>query len=202
MITSALNNPSIKQKLHSLIFPTGDARPHAFFAWLFRRMMAKERKGKVRTTVRLDVIPSHRFALGKGALLEDYSVVNNQVGDVIIGKDSLIGLSNTLIGPVIIEQQVITAQNVTMSGLNHRYQDTTQTIRSQGYETRAILIRQGAWLGANAVILPGVCIGKNAVVAAGSVVTRDVPDYCVVAGNPARIVKRLDSTSQKWNKIQ
>ena len=55
------------------------------------------------------------------------------------------------------------------------------------------LIRQGAWIGAGATILPGVCVGKYAIVGAGSVVTKDVPDYAVVVGNPAKIVKMLDS---------
>ena len=50
------------------------------------------------------------------------------------------------------------------------------------------------WIGAGATILPGVCVGRHAIVGAGAVVTRDVPDYAVAAGNPARIIKWLDKT--------
>ena len=58
---------------------------------------------------------------------------------------------------------------------------------------KPVLIRQGAWIGAGATILPGVCVGKYAIVGAGSAVTKDVPDYAVVVGNPAKVVKVLDS---------
>ena len=54
--------------------------------------------------------------------------------------------------------------------------------------------------GANVTILKGVSIGENSIVAAGAVVTKDVPDYCVVGGNPARILKRYDFNTQKWVK--
>lgn len=54
-----------------------------------------------------------------------------------------------------------------------------------------IHIKEGAWLGSRCIILKGVTIGKHAVVAAGSVVTHNVPDYCVVAGNPSKIIKEL-----------
>ena len=57
---------------------------------------------------------------------------------------------------------------------------------------KPVLIERGAWIGAGATILPGVCVGTYAVVGAGAVVTKDVPDYAVVVGNPARIVKTLD----------
>ena len=54
-----------------------------------------------------------------------------------------------------------------------------------------VLIRRGAWIGAQCIILKGVTIGEGAVVGAGSVVTKDVPDWCIVAGNPARVVKEI-----------
>lgn len=58
--------------------------------------------------------------------------------------------------------------------------------------TKPVLIKEGAWIGFNASILKGVTIGKGAIVGAGSVVTKDVPDYAVVAGNPAEVVKYTD----------
>ena len=62
---------------------------------------------------------------------------------------------------------------------------------------KPILIKEDAWIGAGATILPGVCIGKHAVVGAGSVVTRDVPDYAVVVGSPAKVVRTLDAEKFK-----
>ena len=60
------------------------------------------------------------------------------------------------------------------------------------YERAPVRIGDGTWVGARAMILPGVTIGKRVVVAAGSVVTRDVPDDSLVAGNPARVIRSLD----------
>lgn len=56
-----------------------------------------------------------------------------------------------------------------------------------------VRIEDGAWIGAGAIILPGVTVGRKSVVGAGSVVTRDVPPYSIVAGNPARIIGRTDA---------
>ena len=61
-----------------------------------------------------------------------------------------------------------------------------------------VTINDGAWLCTNAVILPGVIIGKKTVVAAGSVVNRNIDDYCIVAGNPGKVVKEFDVLSNSW----
>jgi len=66
----------------------------------------------------------------------------------------------------------------------------------QGIEFKGhVHLCTGCWIGIGAVILPGVRVGRNAVVAANAVVTKDVPDYAVVAGIPARVIKRLDGPS-------
>ena len=62
---------------------------------------------------------------------------------------------------------------------------------------KPVLIKESAWIGAGATILPGVCVGRHAVVGAGSVVTKDVPDYAVAVGNPARVIKMLDKEKFK-----
>jgi acetyltransferase-like isoleucine patch superfamily enzyme len=73
---------------------------------------------------------------------------------------------------------------------NHAFEDTERPIYFQGHgAVRPVIIEEGCWIGANAIILPGVTIGKNAVVGAGSVVTKNVADYSVVAGIPARVIK-------------
>lgn len=65
-------------------------------------------------------------------------------------------------------------------------------IYDQGfYVSREVMLREGCWIGANVVILPGVTIGKNAVIGAGSIVTKSIPDFCVAAGNPAKVIKQI-----------
>jgi acetyltransferase-like isoleucine patch superfamily enzyme len=73
---------------------------------------------------------------------------------------------------------------------NHGYQDPDTPIGRQPPVNRPVTIGPGSWLGAGAIVLPGARIGRNVVIAAGSVVRGDVPDRCVVAGVPARIVRR------------
>jgi acetyltransferase-like isoleucine patch superfamily enzyme len=79
-----------------------------------------------------------------------------------------------------------------VTALNHNFADTNRRIDEQGISTRPVVIGDDVWIGANAVILPGVTIGRHVVVAAGAVVTQDVPDSCVVAGIPAKVVKKLE----------
>ena len=120
------------------------------------------------------------------------------MGDVIIGDYTRIGLRCTIIGPVQIGNHVILAQNVAISGLNHRYEDPTLPIHQQGVTTALIQIGDDSWVGANSVITAGIKIGKHVVVGAGSVVTKDIPDYSIAVGNPARIIKKYDSTINEW----
>lgn len=93
---------------------------------------------------------------------------------------------------VILEHDVLLAPNVFISDNSHRYDDLTQPIGVQETTTpKPIRIGEGSWIGINCVILPGVTIGKHCVIGANSVVNTSIPDFCVAAGSPARIVKRL-----------
>ncbi|WP_438403975.1 acyltransferase, partial [Aeromonas veronii] len=74
----------------------------------------------------------------------------------------------------------------------HAYDNVNIPIYDQGfYESKEVILREGCWIGANVVILPGVTIGKNAIIGAGSIVTKSVQDFCVAAGNPAKLIKKL-----------
>jgi acetyltransferase-like isoleucine patch superfamily enzyme len=94
---------------------------------------------------------------------------------------------------IVIEDDVMIGSGVHFYVNNHAFEDTFIPIIDQGYrDTRPILVKNGAWIGANAIILSGVTIGKNSVVGAGSVVTKNVPNYRVVAGNPAKVIKIIE----------
>ena len=149
----------------------------------------------------MDVMPFKKFNLGADSVIESFATVNNAVGDVIIGDRTLIGISDVIIGPVTIGNDVLFAQHVVLSGLNHGYQDVHIPISKQPYTTRQIIVEDGVWIGANTVVTAGVTIGKNSVVAAGSVVTRDVPPFSVAAGNPAKILKQYNPETEIWDKV-
>lgn len=109
---------------------------------------------------------------------------------VIIGKNVYIN-SNALLmsrGGIKIEDKVMIAANAQIISNNHDPYDL------QILTCKPVLIKESAWIGAGATILPGVCVGKHAIVGAMSVVTKDVPDYSVVVGSPARVVKELDKS--------
>ncbi len=90
-------------------------------------------------------------------------------------------------GGVEIGNDVQIAANVQVLTNNHDFYDRMVLTLQK------VAIRDGAWIGAGATILPGVTVGRHAVVGAGSVVTRDVDDFAVVAGNPAKVIRKLDS---------
>ncbi len=131
----------------------------------------------------------------KNAILHVYNFRDLPHAGIRIGARSLIGEACILRGQggITIGNDVFLAPLVQMLAVNHVYHDTTRPISLQGITCQGIAVEDGAWIGGGAIILDGVRIGKNAVVGAGAVVTRDVPDYCVAVGNPARIVRDLRS---------
>ncbi|PST87803.1 acyltransferase [Photobacterium iliopiscarium] len=89
-------------------------------------------------------------------------------------------------GQIVIEDNVLIGSGVHIYVSNHEYRDPDVDIYFQGHsESKSVLIKKGAWIGANCTILPGVIIGENAVVGAGSVVTKNIPARNVYVGNPA-----------------
>ena len=115
-----------------------------------------------------------------------------------IGTDSIISAKNR----IHIERDVLIAQSVLIVDHNHAYEDITVPIVKQGItEGGRIRIGQGCWIAHGAAILcpkGELTIGRNCVVAANSVVTRSIPDYSVVAGLPARIIRQYDPATKTW----
>lgn len=124
-------------------------------------------------------------------------------GEVVleIGDDTYIGYFGriTALGGVTIGRSVLIADRVYLSDTGHVYEDVTRPVKDQPLrEGRRLEVGDGAWIGVGAVVVGGVRIGRGAVVGAGAVVRDDVPDHCVVVGNPARIVRRYDEDAGAW----
>jgi serine acetyltransferase len=109
-----------------------------------------------------------------------------------IGDRCVIGRGSHIIAhhSIDIGDDVYTGPYVYITDQNHSYADPDQPIGGQWPVNSAVSIGAGSWLGTGAVILPGSTIGRNVVVAAGAVVRGEVPDQCVVAGIPARVVRQ------------
>ena len=87
---------------------------------------------------------------------------------------------------------VYTGPRVYITDINHGYERLDEPIGRQLQEARPVTIGDNCWLGTNSVILPGTHLGEHVVVAAGAVVSGQVPGRCVVAGSPARIIRRFN----------
>ncbi|MDD3968614.1 MAG: acyltransferase, partial [Proteiniphilum sp.] len=201
IIQKIKSNPAQKQWVLSLMMHPVKTRPRRWLRCLQFLYMKKGRKSVIYRSVRKDIVPFNRFIMGDYSVIEDYAIINNAVGDIVIGKDTRIGLGNTLIGPVRIGDNVHLAQNVVISGLNHRYQDIEKTISEQGIETKEVIIENDVWIAANSTILAGVHIGEHVVIGAGSVVTKNISSHCVAVGNPARVVKKFDIDKKQWIRV-
>jgi serine acetyltransferase len=118
----------------------------------------------------------------------------HELGDVPVlkvGNRCVIGRGSHIVAhqSIVIGDDVFTGPYVYITDQNHSYADPDVPIGRQWPVNSAVSIGAGTWLGAGVVILPGSTIGRNVVVAAGSVVRGKVPDLCVVAGIPAKIVR-------------
>ncbi|MCD9575247.1 acyltransferase [Flavobacterium soyae] len=121
---------------------------------------------------------------------------------LVIGNGSKIGNFNHIYATrcISIGENVLTADKVYISDNLHNYEDITTPIVKQSLKQVAnVFIGDGSWLGENVCII-GASIGKNCVVGANSVVTRNIPDYCIVVGAPATIIKRYCFDSASWKK--
>ena len=108
-----------------------------------------------------------------------------------IGDRCLIGRGSHIVAhhSIVIGDDVYTGPYVYITDQNHGYADPEVPIGRQWPSNAAVSIGAGSWLGAGVIVLPGAVIGRNVVVAAGSVVRGVVPDCCVIAGVPARVVR-------------
>ena len=145
------------------------------------------------------IVMGEHTAFQRGAWL--YCVpLNETTGQLRIGSKCVFGYNNhiTAIQDVVIEDEVLTANNVYISDNVHTYEDIhTPIIRQPVRFKGRVTIGRGSWLGENAVIL-GVSVGRNCVVGANAVVTRDVPDRCIVVGAPAKIIRHYDEAVATW----
>lgn len=116
---------------------------------------------------------------------------------IIIGKKCCFGEYNhiTSINSIIIGNNVLTGRWVTITDNSHGISDIESIkippINRKLFSKGAVVIEDDVWIGDKVTILPGVTIGKGVIVAANAVVTKDIPAYSVVAGNPARIIKSI-----------
>ncbi|MCK9204099.1 MAG: acyltransferase [Bacteroidales bacterium] len=199
IVETIKSSPRLKRITLRFLMPKNQARPRKWVIWFVNPFY--HHKGKhslIRKSTRMDLLPFNNFHLGDDSTVEDFTVINNGVGDIYIGDRTRIGIGCTLIGPVSVGNDVGVAQGVVMTALNHNYEDISKPTSKQGVSTAPIIIEDEVWLGANCVILPGITVGKHSVIAAGSVVTKNIPPYSVAFGNPARVIRQYKPDAKAW----
>lgn len=143
------------------------------------------------------------IAFGKNVILHK-CVRMDATGKIVVGTGTDINTYTRIESASMVEigENVLIGPNVYISDRSHQYQDINIPIKMQGYYTRGNLkIGNGTWIGIHACVIGNVEVGIGCVIGANAVVTKDIPDYCVVVGNPARIVKKYDFKEKKWVKI-
>lgn len=142
-----------------------------------------------------DVLIGPHISLSAG-MAPTQELINDRI--VSIGDRCLIGRHSSIVGhlSITIEEDVFFGPNVYVTDQNHSVDRLDLPIGKQSKPEEPVVIGAGSWLGTNSVVLPGVTIGKHVAVGAGSVVTSDVPDYAVVAGAPARVLRIADGKDQ------
>lgn len=109
---------------------------------------------------------------------------------------------------VEIGNNVLIASKVFISDICHgdysdseKMSDPNEHPKDRKLSAKPVVIHDDVWIGEMVSILPGVEIGKGAIIGANSVVTKSVPEYCIVAGNPAKVIKMFDFETEKWQKV-
>ena len=122
---------------------------------------------------------------------------------MVIGDGCKIGHFNHIacVNSVELGPKVLTADRVYISDHGHAFEDASVPIMDQPIVFRgSVAIGEGTWLGENVSVL-SCRIGRNCVVGTNAVVTKDIPDFCVAAGVPARVIRRFNQNSRRWDRV-
>ncbi|MDP3392435.1 DapH/DapD/GlmU-related protein [Sediminibacterium sp.] len=140
-----------------------------------------------------NIVLGNRVTIGKHAIIRPSNIYGGAIGAGLkvgdhsnIGPYSYIGCS----GKITIGNNVMISPRVSIYAENHVFDEANIPMKEQGVTQSAVTIEDDCWIAANSIILAGVTIGKGSVIAAGSVVTKSVPPYSVVAGVPAKVIKQ------------
>lgn len=130
-------------------------------------------------------------------------LTGTETAELIIEGGSTIGNFNHIYATkrIVIHKNVLTADKVYISDNLHGYEDINVPVLAQPIiQNGEVEIGEGSWLGENVCVL-GAKIGKHCVIGANSVVTKDIPNYSVAVGAPAKVIKKYNKTSRQWEKV-
>ena len=157
----------------------------------------------------LNISIARGFTSGVGTRLDAFPIADEMV--LHIGENVEINdyVHIAAIKYISIGNNTLIASRVFISDHNHGRFDggsaedaPTVPPAKRPLSSKPVRIGNNVWIGESACVMPGVSIGDGAVIGAGAVVTRDVPENCVAAGNPAKVIRRFDATTNEWKRVQ
>lgn len=158
-----------------------------YFNIAIKRPCSYDKGGKAARKMREKTARKFLTYVGKDVNIEKGAQITSKME---IGDRSGVGINAKMHGTVIIGKDVMMGPECIIYTRNHAFADTTIPMREQGFSVeKPVVIGDDVWIGGRVTILPGVHIGNGAIVGAGAVVTKDVPEYAIVGGNPAKILK-------------
>ena len=181
------------------------------FYYLFRFSVYRILMGKIGASTRLvntKLDGQARIFIGTKVYINDRGwlacvpLTGDTSAKLIIGDETYIGRFCHIYTTSKIEigKKVLMADKVYISDNLHSYENIELPVIDQPIkQTNPVIIHDGAWLGENVCVI-GASVGKNSVIGANSIVTKDIPDYCVAIGSPAAIIKRYNFDSKQWQK--
>lgn len=150
-------------------------------------------------------ISSHAAVFTKSLSLGErsYIAAHAYVTDTIkIGDNSTVNPYAVVRGKVTLGNGVRVGAHTSILGFDHIHADTTKPIFHQGTASKGVTVEDDVYIGSNALILDGVMVGSHSIIAAGAVVTKDVPQYAVVGGNPAKYIKDRRSSKKAVSSLE
>lgn len=166
------------------------------------------KKSYINSPLRLDgawnIAIGNRVYVGYKTWLAALPLTGAERCSLMIGDDCSIGDFNHIYCTkrIVLENGVLTAGRVYISDNLHGYKDIHTYIKDQSIMQHGeVVIGEGSWLGENVCVL-GAKVGKHCVIGANSVVTKDIPDYCVAVGAPAKVIKLYDVSMNKWVNVK
>lgn len=169
---------SIKSRLSEFLFDKIASHLPSSLAPRFGRFYKK---------LRADLARVYCAHVGENVNIEPHVSFNHALS---IGDNSGIGEYSEIYGDVRIGNDVMMGTNCIIYSRNHKFDRVDIPMRKQGFsEVKPAIIEDDVWIGGRVTILPGVHVGKGVVIGAGAVVTKDIPAYAVVAGNPAKVIR-------------
>lgn len=150
-----------------------------------------------------DIYIGNRTTIHANCRMQNYYEDGNNPS-IHIGNHCYIGYYFSILNAssVTLGDDVLIASHVLISSENHGVNPESEIpYMNQSLISKAVSIGDGCWIGENVCILPGVSIGKKCIIGAGSIVTKSIPDYCTAVGNPARVIKKYNFNTHRWEAI-